>query len=40
MVPIDVHEVRDLYHQIRILLNHSAQEDRNAMRPHEADRQQ
>jgi hypothetical protein len=40
MVPIDVHEVRDLYHQIRLLLNYSAQEDRNAMLPHDADRRQ
>jgi anti-anti-sigma factor len=40
MVPIEVHEVRDLYHQMRILLNYSAQENRNAMLTRDADRQQ
>jgi N-acetylglucosaminyldiphosphoundecaprenol N-acetyl-beta-D-mannosaminyltransferase len=40
MVPIDVHEVRDLYHQMRILLNYSAQENRSAVLSHNANCQQ
>jgi hypothetical protein len=40
MVPIHVHEVRDLYHQMRILLNYSVRGDRNALLAHDTDRQQ
>jgi N-acetylglucosaminyldiphosphoundecaprenol N-acetyl-beta-D-mannosaminyltransferase len=40
MVPIYQDEVRDLYHQMRILLNYSAQENRNVLLAHDANRQQ